>query len=195
MKTELSTIDDSIRIEENKINESSTFVHDKEEEKDDNFDQIELKIEKDEIINKEDFSILTMINKSPRRIGNTYAFYYNSEGDPLIVIGPHWPFFVCLTSLICFIGYIFFYFLWEYLDPSVLVLGFIIFSIQLGSYSYTFLRNPGLPKKNMNINLNHITGKDGIKICELCHYIIDLTDNTTHCEECNVCIVGKRILK
>lgn len=64
----------------------------------DNFDQIELKVEKETIVNRDDFfgkpvSIKSgsnkKINLTYRKFGNTCAFLYNKDGDPYIVIGPH----------------------------------------------------------------------------------------------------------
>lgn len=54
-----------------------------------NFEQIELHVENEKELQKE---ISVPMN---RRIGNTYAFLYNKEGEPFIVIGPNWPFYIC----------------------------------------------------------------------------------------------------
>ena len=34
------------------------------------------------------------------RKGNMYMMCYNSNGEPLIVIGPHWPFTICVMIFI-----------------------------------------------------------------------------------------------
>ena len=70
---------------------------------DDSFEQIELKIEKEEIMTKDDFysnpnKVHTKfknpvknlkVSYSYKKIGNTFTFWYNKEGNPLILIGPH----------------------------------------------------------------------------------------------------------
>lgn len=58
----------------------------------DGFDNIDLRIEKDELVAKSDFP--QILNKSNNKnkvktFGNTFAFMLDKNGDPLIVIGPH----------------------------------------------------------------------------------------------------------
>jgi len=82
--TKLNTVDDSIdNIEQ--------------------LEQIDLKIEREEIFSKSDFYSNPVIKntkiKTPtksfnisykyKKLGNTYSFWYNKDGVPLIVIGPH----------------------------------------------------------------------------------------------------------
>jgi hypothetical protein len=66
-------------------------------------EQIDLKVEREEIFSKSDFysnpivkntKILTPaksfnITYKYKRLGNTFTFWYNREGVPRIVIGPH----------------------------------------------------------------------------------------------------------
>lgn len=42
----------------------------------------------------------TQLRKNPRRLGRTYAFCYNRDGEPRIVIGPNYCFFICLNAVI-----------------------------------------------------------------------------------------------
>lgn len=61
---------------------------------DDGFDNIDLRIEKDELVTKSDFPVNNRFNNknkkiSLRRYGNTFVCFFNKNGDPLIVIGPH----------------------------------------------------------------------------------------------------------
>jgi hypothetical protein len=66
----------------------------------DSFEQIDLKIDKEDIFIKDDFysnpnkSTKTISNNfnitnKYKRIGNTLVFWYNKEGHPIILIGPH----------------------------------------------------------------------------------------------------------
>jgi hypothetical protein len=55
---------------------------------DENYEQLDLKVERDEIITKEVF-FNTSTSRKPRRIGNMWAFQYDKDGEPRIVIGPH----------------------------------------------------------------------------------------------------------
>jgi hypothetical protein len=55
------------------------------------------------------------------------------------------------------------------------------------------LINPGLPKKEMNLkySVKDLNIKN-FRICPICNVIMNLDDNTSHCEDCNVCIEGKK---
>jgi hypothetical protein len=107
---------------------------------DESFDQIDLKIEKDDIIDRNDFyanpkkvnkKIKTPVKNinisySYRKLGNTFAFCYNKDGDPHIIIGPHcnllfmFRAFFHLSYLCCllFMLYLFLY-LMEYYPLSL----------------------------------------------------------------------------
>jgi len=77
----------------------------------------------------------------------------------------------------------------------------------MSSYTYTFLKNPGIPKNkkyssdNKDIEMNKINNKisnkerkHGFQFCNKCHLFVDINNNVSHCEDCNVCIEGKLIL-
>ena len=56
------------------------------------FDNIELRIERDELVAKNDFPQIINKPKNKNKIktyGNTFVFFLDENGDPLIVIGPH----------------------------------------------------------------------------------------------------------
>lgn len=51
---------------------------------------LDLKIEKEDLVTSSDFPNLDKINKSKmKKYGNTFVFYFDKSGEPLIVIGPH----------------------------------------------------------------------------------------------------------
>jgi hypothetical protein len=73
----------------------------------------------------------------------------------------------------------------------------------MGSYIYTFLKNPGIPinkeitmemTRDLEENKNSRNKKGGYKFCNICHIYIDKNSNTNHCEDCNVCIEGNNYL-
>ena len=75
------------------------------------------------------------------------------------------------------------------------VIGLIIYLIQITCYTYTFLKNPGIPTKRFeldyNDNLNETLKEiKSYKICEICNIIMDKNLNTKHCDDCEVCIEG-----
>ena len=101
-----------------------------------------------------------------KRIGNTFCFYGDRYGNPKIVIGPHWPMYVCFCGFMSFIFIILFYSFWELLNPTLKILGVINFAIFFFSYTYIFLVNPGMP----TINENSFIGmpREKYKYCNEC---------------------------
>ena len=55
------------------------------------FDNININIEKDKLICKDDFEIKSnnLINNKINRYGNMFVSFFDKIGDPWIVIGPH----------------------------------------------------------------------------------------------------------
>jgi hypothetical protein len=78
MQIELTTEDNNQALQDTSIITNNAEAED-----------IELKIEKEDIINKDMFFGHSPQIKNPRRLGNTFAFFYNKNGEPRIVIGPH----------------------------------------------------------------------------------------------------------
>ena len=131
------------------------------------------------------------------RKGNMIMMCYNSNGEPLIVIGPHWPFTICMMIFINTITFFYFHFLKNILHNIVKNIGLGISCVQIMSYILIFLINPGIPQKELWIE-NYFKSKtssssDDIgsyRICNICKIIMKNSDNTQHCEECNICIKG-----
>ena len=152
-----------------------------------------LNIEKDVVINKDNY----IRYYQPKKIGNVFAFWYKN-GEPKIIIGPHCnlifilgPFFACLSSFITLVSIIYFFSLWSKLNQYVKVIGVLLYFLQITSYTLTFLINPGLPKKETH--LKYSVKKNPFKnfrICGVCNLIMNIDDNTTHCDDCNICIEG-----
>jgi hypothetical protein len=70
--------------------------------------------------------------------------------------------------------------------------GIAIYLLHIFSYSYTALVNPGIPnKRNSTYNLRPADpSKRNIKICDICHIVMDEDKKIVHCEDCGVCIEG-----
>lgn len=101
------------------------------------------------------------------------------------------PFYVCLSSTIFLLSFLFYYSFWNNLNIYVKFIGLLLVLIQAFSYFYTFIINPGLPKKNIVIADSPKKMTKGYKYCEYCRILMNLDEKTNHCLECNVCIVGK----
>ena len=131
------------------------------------------------------------------RKGNMIMMCYNSSGEPLIVIGPHWPFTICMMLLINMFIFLYFHFLKNYLHDTVRKVGLGISFIQIFSYLLIFLLNPGIPQKELwienyfkNRNSSSSEDIDSYRICNICKIVRRNSDNTHHCEKCNICIKG-----
>jgi hypothetical protein len=192
-------VDDSFKKEE--TTEASSLTIDSNQSLSEiKLDSIDLKVEKEKIYNSDIMFGNNLQTKQPFRLGNTLAlFYYN--GEPLIIIGPHCinlyylgPFYICLMSTISIICYFFFTYLWEDLHWFIRNLGVVISLVQILSYSYTALANPGIPNKVFAIsNLNAINIKNK-KICTKCQIVLIPEHNVEHCSDCGVCIEGRMVL-
>ena len=94
MKLEIGLDESNGKIENDistlNLNDSNIVISNKIPTED-IFDSIDLKIEKDQLVAKNDFSIQknSYKNTQMRRYGNTFTFLFNNNGDPEIVIGPH----------------------------------------------------------------------------------------------------------
>ena len=73
----------------------------------------------------------------------------------------------------------------------------IIWLIQFFSHLLTACINPGIPSRRNflpeyirenNINLNK--KNPNLQICRLCNIVVDKKEDVSHCEECDVCIIG-----
>ena len=123
-----------------------------------------------------------------KRIGNSFCFIGDQRGNPKIVIGPHWPMYICFCSFMSFCFLILFYSIWINLNLFLKISGLANFFIFFFSYTFIFLANPGIPV----INENSFIGKprNKYKFCNECKYWVSNEKTTEHCFECNVCVEG-----
>ena len=92
-----------------------------------------ISIEKEDVItSSSDFYSINPIsieNQSYyyKRLGNTFSFFGDKNGDPLIIIGPHWPMYLCFCSFVSFGMIFFFNYFWKYLHFFFFFLFLIIY--------------------------------------------------------------------
>lgn len=89
--------------------------------------------------------------------------------------------------------YLFISFVWNKLSDISKFFGLLIYFIQITSYSYTALVNPGIPKNNLDIDgdLREILKNiKNYRICKICNVIMNKDENTMHCDDCKTCIEG-----
>jgi hypothetical protein len=131
------------------------------------------------------FSSIFKISK----IGNSYGFCPDVNGDSNILIGPHWYFFIIFFSLFS----VFFYFFNKYfiISSNILILVYIerLFYIMWAiTFILTSIKNPGYPKTN----LENIRGSKQMSYCDKCELWYRPKSKTYHCKKCDVCIEGHK---
>ena len=131
------------------------------------------------------FSSIFKISK----LGNSYGFCPDVNGDSNILIGPHWYFFLIFFSFFS----IFFYYFNKYFISSanILILVYIdrFFYIMWAiTYLLTSIKNPGYPKTN----LENIRGSKQMSYCDKCELWYRPKSKTYHCKKCDVCIEGHK---
>ena len=123
-----------------------------------------------------------------KRLGNTFAFFGDIYGDPKIIIGPHWPLYIFVTSFFTTGTYLIFKHFGNFINIILKFIGVIIYLTFLISYTYTALINPGYPKHD----IDSITGEPRKKFyfCNKCNLWASLEKKTRHCNDCDICIEG-----
>ena len=145
-------------------------------------------IEKESDVQTENY-IFANVNKNfYQRIGNLYCFWFDDKCYPRIAIGPHWPMYVCFTSILAVTSYFLLFVILADNDRVMKIIGYVIYLLQFLFYTTTFLANPGLP--DQSIFLENYKGEVRGKICEKCGIVIPPGNRITHCDDCNVCIIG-----
>ena len=123
-----------------------------------------------------------------KKIGHTLCLLSDKMGNPKIMIGPDWGFFISFCGCIV-IGYLlFFWNFWKKLNLFYKIFGISSFSIYFISYSGTFLLNPGYPERNED----SLIGRPKIryKYCNECEIYERVDRKISHCNICGVCIEG-----
>ena len=132
-----------------------------------------------------DFKSVFKISK----LGNSYGFCPDINGDPLILIGPQWPFFILFFSLITIIYLII---QKSYIINSNNIIiqysGWPLFLLWSVFFLITCLKNPGYPKTN----LESIRGSKQMLYCDKCELWNKPKSKTYHCNKCDVCIEGQK---
>jgi hypothetical protein len=123
-----------------------------------------------------------------KKLGNTYAFLGDIYGDPKIIIGPHWPLYIIVTSFFSIGVWLIYSRFGIYFNIYLKIIGIIIYLIFLISYTYTATINPGYPKHD----IDSITGEPRKKFyyCNICKLWASREKKTMHCSDCNICVEG-----
>jgi len=119
-------------------------------------------------------------------VGHTIFVFMDKEDNPLLIIGPEWPLFVCFFSLVnilYFIVTIKFWSKFSYRSKLINQISYWAFTL---SYSFTALINPGYPKNNHGRKTGY--PRDEYYFCPECHFYVRRKTNASHCYDCGICI-------
>ncbi len=142
--------------------------------------------------NKIENSLNIDINNSdiPLNYGKYKIISYNSKGDPLLVIGPDYSYFLCLL-LINLLYFAFLSTLFIYISNFyVASIGILLLIIQLSFLILSGIKNPGLPKREMQNEILLINEPNKYVRCHMCNFIVDKSKRYIHCNTCKCCCEG-----
>ena len=120
------------------------------------------------------------------KIGKSTAFFYNRNDDPLLIIGPQWPFCLALIITITLIYILIYLYFNKNSSTFVKVFDWVLYILWNISYIFTSVKNPGYPKMCSET----IKGTKEMQYCEKCELWYKPTSSTVHCEICDICIEG-----
>ena len=123
-----------------------------------------------------------------KKLGHTLCFFGDNYGNPLLMIGPHWPMYILFCGGVV-AGYIsFFIHFFAKLNFIIKIFGISSFLLYFLSYTGTFILNPGYPKRDES----SLIGKPRViyKRCVYCDIWERIDMNVTHCMDCGVCVEG-----
>ena len=122
--------------------------------------------------------------------GKYKIFTYDSKGDPLFLIGPDVNYFI----FILIINLIYFLFLSIILMALtkyyIAFFGILLNIMQFASCIICGIKNPGLPKKELQNEFLLINDPNRYMRCSLCNFIIDKSKHYIHCNRCKCCCEG-----
>ena len=119
-------------------------------------------------------------------VGNTLFLFMDKYSNPLFIIGPNWPMFICLTSIISLIMLCLYLKFWFIFGFYTKLSGQILYSIFIISYTYTSLINPGYPRNTIGRNFG--IPRNDYYFCEYCGFYLKKCSYGSHCEICQICI-------
>ena len=124
-----------------------------------------------------------MASRSVIRLGNLKGFWYDAEGYPRITIGPHWPFFLGLSTTFLILGISF----TCYLTTGWLQMyGIFAFIFCMPTYFMTAMKNPGIETSYVEPDMLTENEKQPNYYWRVCE--VEKHERTYHCDIWDVCI-------
>ena len=123
-----------------------------------------------------------------KKIGNILCLFSDSKGNPKIMIGPDWPFFLLLWGGLTSVYIFIFIKYMTKLHLIISVFGIISFLLFFIPYTATFLLNNGYPERNEKSLIGEPRKK--YQYCQVCEIWTRKDKNVEHCYECDICVEG-----
>ena len=83
------------------------------------------------------------------------------------------------------------YFLWHHINFHIKYSIIIVYILQLITYSYTSLCNPGIHVSHSKAVHAHNSRNEDYKVCGKCYLVSLKSDHVEHCTVCNVCYIQR----
>ena len=130
-------------------------------------------------------------NPRPRRLGKLFVFWYNSQNEPRIVVGP--DFYFSILELVLVNGILGLILASaNNTNPIIFWSGLSILLFHDFAFLATICKNQGLPPRNPNYHskgyLNKVKTVDHTKYCRTCKTIARKDVYTEHCSFCEYCV-------
>ena len=119
-------------------------------------------------------------------VGRCLFLFLDKSENPLLIIGPHWPMYLCFCGLISLIMLGIYLKIWNEIGLLMRILGYICYWTYFISYTHCSLYNPGYPKNDMGRNFG--SPRDEFHYCKICHFYLRKNKYASHCFDCDICI-------
>lgn len=123
-----------------------------------------------------------------KKIGNSHAFLGNKYGDPIIIVGPHWPVYFIIVFFITIFSAVVFRLFNQFISDSYKLIGRFLYSTFFTFYTFTTLINPGFPKNDLDALYGE--PRSQFTFCESCEIWVKNNKKVKHCNFCDICIEG-----
>ena len=119
-------------------------------------------------------------------VGRCLFLFLDKSENPLLIIGPHWPMYLCFCSFISLIMLGIYLKIWNEIGLLMRILGYICYWTYFISYTHCSLYNPGYPKNDMGRNFG--SPRDEFHYCKICRFYLRKNKYASHCFDCDICI-------
>jgi len=142
-----------------------------------------------ELTERDDRKVIaqSVVSRRGRHYGAHYVFCWRND-EPFLSIGPHWPFFICMWTILLVVGIVVNYYVAGRNSSTTQVVAVAVTLWQAFIYLYTALRNPGISTAKHPEDPELEKYVDYPNFCNACKVLKD--EETYHCYDCDVCIKG-----